>query len=564
VRWRDGYSWIALAALLLGAAAFFWHETRGTTLWFDEWEWALYRRGDDLGTFLEPHNEHLSLVPIAVYRLLFATAGLTDYAPFRALVIGGHVACVVLVYVYASRRVGGLAALLAAVPILFLGPAWQNFLWPFQIAWLISIAAGVGALLALDRRDRRGDAAACALLALAIASSGLGIPIAAGVAVELLWARRRPRDAWIVVAPLAVYASWWLVYQESDFARHGVVLAPGFAADSAAAALSALAGLAGSTIAAERETLGWGRPLAVLAAGIVIWRLAALRPVAPRVLALLAILLSFWLLTGLRRAGISSPDEGRYLYVGGLFLVLLAVELARGVALPRWAAALLACAVALSVVANIGDVRDGGRYLRSQAPSARAELAALELARPLVQPAYVVSGFPGHPLIRVRAGAYFEAAGAYGSPAASAGELAAAPEGARLLADAELARIHAAALAPVASGRPGGAAPAVDSASGGRTSADAACVRFRPAGARAAGVGSELAFTLPAAGVLLRAHGGPATVALRRFADGFPAQPLGTIGAGGSATLRIEPDLADRPWHVRVASERPVAACGVA
>ena len=39
------------------------------------------RRGSSLGTFLEPHNGHFSLVPIVLYKVLFATAGLDDYAP---------------------------------------------------------------------------------------------------------------------------------------------------------------------------------------------------------------------------------------------------------------------------------------------------------------------------------------------------------------------------------------------------------------------------------------------------------------------------------------------------
>ena len=46
-----------------------------------------------------------------------------------------------LLYVYARRRVGPYLALLPAIVVLFAGPGWQDILWPFQIAWLISIAA---------------------------------------------------------------------------------------------------------------------------------------------------------------------------------------------------------------------------------------------------------------------------------------------------------------------------------------------------------------------------------------------------------------------------------------
>src|SRR6186997_1258495 len=81
---RRALAWVALVAMMVVAGALFLYETRATATWFDEWEWVLGRRGDDVGTFLRPHNGHLSLVPIAIYRVLFATAGLEHYGPYRA------------------------------------------------------------------------------------------------------------------------------------------------------------------------------------------------------------------------------------------------------------------------------------------------------------------------------------------------------------------------------------------------------------------------------------------------------------------------------------------------
>ena len=257
----DTLGWIVLAALLVGAALFLYAETRWATLWFDEWQWALDRRGNDAGAFLEPHNGHLSLVPIAIYRLLFEAAGLDIYGPYRAIVIGAHLGVVVLLFVYARRRVGPFLALLAVTLLLFLGPAWQNILWPFQVGWLISLAGGLGALLMLDRGDRAGDATASLLLALSLGCSGLGVPIALGVGVDVLWGRRRWRDAWIVGAPLALYGVWWLTYQDTDLLG-ALIDVPGFVADALGAAISALLGLGGETIPPrERGTLlhGVGR-----------------------------------------------------------------------------------------------------------------------------------------------------------------------------------------------------------------------------------------------------------------------------------------------------------------
>src|SRR2546425_7373508 len=299
-------AWMTFAVLLAAGAAFLYHETRGTTLWSDEWIWVLNRRGSDLDTFLTPHNEHLSLVPIAIYKLLFATAGLRDYAPYRAIVIAAHLGCAVLLFVYARRRVGSFLALLAAALLLFFGPGWQNVLWPFQVAWLIAIAAGLGALLMLDRTDRIGDIAACALLTIALASSGIGLAIAAGLAAEVLLSRRRLRDAWIVAGPLVVYALWWLSYQSTLFGqiggigatggagrvRHALVVAPDYASQAAAGTVAALAGLAGQTVPDNTGTLlAWGAPLLIVAVAALIWRRVRLGRFSPRAITLLTVLI---------------------------------------------------------------------------------------------------------------------------------------------------------------------------------------------------------------------------------------------------------------------------------
>ena len=135
-----------LIALLAGA--WLMHETRGTTLWFDEWLWALEYR-DGLHTFIAPHNGHPTLVPFTIYRLLFATVGIDHSAPYRLVGIAGHLLVVTLLYVYAARRAGAAVGFLAAGSILLLGPGWQNIIWPLQIGWPISIACGLGGLLAV-------------------------------------------------------------------------------------------------------------------------------------------------------------------------------------------------------------------------------------------------------------------------------------------------------------------------------------------------------------------------------------------------------------------------------
>jgi hypothetical protein len=549
------------AALLIALLAGAWlmHETRGTTLWFDEWLWALEYR-DGLHTFIAPHNGHPTLVPFTIYRLLFATVGIDHSAPYRVVGILGHLLVVALLYVYSARRAGVAVGALAAGSILLLGPGWQNIVWPLQIGWPISIACGLGALLALDRRDRRGDVAACVLLVVCVQSSGVGIAIAAGLLVEVLRGRGL-RSAWIVGVPIAVFAVWYLAFQDSSSVRRELALAPGFAADSAAATFSSLAGLAGPLIGDDPATLAWGRPLAVAAVALLVWRLWRIGTVSTRVLTLLAILAAFWLLTAIQRAGIGPAESSRYVYVAAVFVVALIAELLAGVAISRAAWLVIGVAAVLVALGNIGDLRTGARFLRDQSLLTRTGLAAVELARPVVRPDEPISGIAGYPLVVVRAGDYFRLERDLGTPAASAAELAAAPEGARRAADDELTKMLRVGLTPARPARGDGAAPAVDAVAGGRATPSGGCVDFAPAGAGPAQPGPAIELTVPPSGLVLTARGGGADVSYRRFADRFPDDPHDRLAPGGSGLLRIRPDRSPRPWHVRVAPEARLRAC---
>ncbi len=547
----DVAAWAALAGLIIVAGALLFHLTRGTTLWFDEWQWVLHRRANGIDDYLSPHNGHLSVVPVALYKLLFVTAGIEDSAPYRALVLAAHQTCVALVFVYAKRRVGGYFAVLAAALLVVLGPAWQNILWPFQIGYLISLASAVGALLMLDRSDRAGDAGAAVLVGLSLASSGLGVPLVLGVVVELLYGRRRWRDLWIVAAPLALYGAWWLNYQ--DIHRYGeYAKAPKFAADALAAALSALAGLAGRNVLNARDDLlRWGRPLEVVAAAFVVWRLIRLRTVPPRVAALLVIVGSFWVLTEVSRGTYSSPFEGRYLYVGGLFLVLLAVELGAGLTASLAVKALVGLLVAAALVSNALIMRDGARYLRAEGEITRADLGAVQLARGDVTPGYTLVGIPGSPFVTVNADDYFKAERAWGTPAFGEARIATAAAAARAIADAELVRIERVALDPNAvDARPGGR-PMVDPAPAGSVARRGACVASS----------GPVALTVPAAGLRIGALGGPVQVGVRRFGDRF--LPIGTVTPVNWAVLRIPPDRGRVPWHASFTPAGGVSVCGL-
>ncbi len=63
---------------------------RHLTFFYDEWAFILTRRGGGLGTYLDPHNGHLALFPVIVYKVLFATVGLRHYTPYRVVEIALH------------------------------------------------------------------------------------------------------------------------------------------------------------------------------------------------------------------------------------------------------------------------------------------------------------------------------------------------------------------------------------------------------------------------------------------------------------------------------------------
>lgn len=569
VRWAQilrspAAPWIALAVMVVGAGGLLMHETRGTTVWLDEWTWLLHRRGNTLSTFLASHDGHLSVVPIVIYRLLWATAGLRHSWPYRAVMIGEHLASCVLLFVYARRRVTPVLALVASGLILLFGAGWEDLLWSFQLTWNTSLLAGVAALLALDRRDRAGDLGACLLLIISLASSAIGVPIVIGVALETVLVRRRePREWWVVGIPIVLYALWSVKYQSTIITRHAFVAMPGFVATGLASTLTGLVGLEGSTgLDGPGTLMTWGPALLLAALAIVGWRLIRLRAITPRALSLGAMVLSFWAITGLTRYVFADPYSSRYLYVSAIFVVLLAAELARGAVPGRVAEAGIAVLAGLAVLSGLGTLRDAGRLMRSMAATTRADLGAVAIGRPVIPTGYILHDIPFWPLVIVPVRLYLAAARQLGTPAAGAAQILTLPETAREAADRELVAMHQLSLRPAPTRLTLGSPPGVDLASAGRARVQGACVTFTPNRFTQPGTASSyISLTVPAAGLVVDTSGGPETVGIRRFAYGF--QALGTLSPGGPATLVIAPDNSSQPWHVQLTPAGRTTACGL-
>ena len=125
------------------------------------------------------------MLPVAVYKALVGAFGMTSTAPFRVVSTLLLAATAVLLFSFLRRWVGDWLALFGVILMLFLGPGWNDILWPFEMSLVGSLAAGIGMLLALERGDRLGDRVACALLTVAVLCSSLGISFVLATAADL-------------------------------------------------------------------------------------------------------------------------------------------------------------------------------------------------------------------------------------------------------------------------------------------------------------------------------------------------------------------------------------------
>ena len=523
---------------------------RGTTFFYDDWPIILERGNWNPYTLLRPHNEHLQFFPLVLYKILFETVGLHEHWVYRAALVALNLLTGLLLFLYARKRIPVWPAVALAACLMVMAPSWYNLVYSFQVNFVGAMAAGMGAFLALDREDRKGDVIAALLLGVSIGSSSVGFPFLIGAVVEVVW-RRDWRRWWVVGVPIGAYLIWMVKYGTGNSMRlHNAPDIPNFMIDGADDSAGAI--------------IGYGTDVGLLA----FWALAALTArelldpgrTTARLVAAISMPLSLWALTALGRADMGiEADANRYLYASGLFVGLVALEVARRYAIVGRAAALLTGFLFVGAISNANGVQGGGAILREWSQGGRFAVTALEIAGPENVPADYAGADPTQGFI-VAGGLYAAIERYDSSPGYTAEELREEKPELQRGVDHAMARVLNLNLGPAERDAPvGDEAPAPEGTQAGNVvPAGRGCVRLEPAQPSAA-----FTLLLPQWGAVFRAGPSKVEVRLRRFSSLFFEKPLCEVAPGATASLAIPRDRSRQRWRAQVHVSDETVICGL-
>ena len=532
---------LGLAAAVV--ASFVWLLGLDSELTFIADDWLLLVKRHEVGVnyFLHPFHGNIVAAPALIYKVLQETVGMGSATPYYGLAIATFALSAVLLFVYLRKRVGDWLALFAAVLVLFLGAAFEDLLFAFQIGYYGAVAAGLGMLICLDREDDRGDVAATVLLATSLLFSSLGIAFVAGAAVDFLFGRRpRGRRLYVSLVPISIFLFWWLGWghvAKTYVSAHNIATTPEFVFKAASAGIVSFMGLAtGDGSEPDQPHLIWGKLLLVAGFLLLAARVFRERRISRGLAVVLAIGLTFWILAGINRDETRLPTSSRFQYPSVVFLLLIIGEGLRGVRRPTPAIVAAGVGTVLALMGGISLLeREHSERWRPYADALRSHLAAIEIAGPAADRQFTVF-FP--PDIKAPAGAYLDAADRFGSPAFSEEELIANPRANRPGADLTLAQALNLALAPP---RPGSRP-----------------VRCQSLQATAAGTtGLTLA---PGAYSFENLGTSPVELKLGRFSEELSVS-FGAIAPSTLTALEIPRDSSERPWVLGLDGAGTVELC---
>ena len=343
------------------------HNARGLTFFFDEWTF-LTQRHLNVDGLLQPHNGHLSILPVATYLVLRRAFGLGSYVPYLVCGAAVHMSVAGVCYGIVRRTSVSIAMAILA-PVLLLGSGWQNIMWPFQIGMMGSFLFGILAIDEAARPMPRRRLVVFVGLSLMCAGGGVAAAAVAGI---LLIIGRQWRRFFEFLSLMFLYGLWFVSYGESQSQPGNLALTPRYVLDSAVGA--------GAGTAGRSAVFGW--IICGAAIATVMWKVARHRTEANTRLAvgLAGLLLCTWTLTGLSRAHLHEPQASRYVYVGAIMLLLiLSIRsspvthlMAYGLPVVTWF---------VFVVPNLSILEAGSGGLRDTSQHVRAALTALDMSR---------------------------------------------------------------------------------------------------------------------------------------------------------------------------------------
>jgi hypothetical protein len=563
---RVAYAVLAVAFLLAAMLILAWGT--GQTFINDEWNYLVVYRGFALETLFAPQNGHLVVLPRLIYKGMFATFGTSSHLSYQVVTVIVHLIVAAIFFQLVRRRAQLAVAVALTVLVALFGVCWDTLMGAYELPNLTGMAGGLGMLLALQRRSRGGDIAACFLLTVSLASFSVGIAFALGGLLSIwLGGRSQWRRAWVILVPAALYVAWFIwarKFGQSEVTAESISAIFSGSADQLAAICAAITGLfrvpgsIGLPVVLEIRP-DWGYPLALIFAGLIALHIRR----APRSIYFWTVAATLVIYLALVAAGLSparTPNSGRYVYLGGILALLLVAELSKEI---RWSTAtgLIAFVIfGLALMANVADLRAGGQLFRAEGETNRATLAALELSRGQVDRFRVVEDEKtahSHADMLFPVWAYYEAAEKFGSPAYSLAQLEATGEQAREAADEQLVRDYEIAPAPTASPQLSrhGAAPKLLAAAGGAAEPLASCLLLTPERGRSGSFQIELP---PGGFSYLITKGSAVDLKVARFGELFvTALPATT----GSAEVSIPTDASDLPWRAELGTAAKTLVC---
>src|SRR5262249_7918004 len=105
-RVREHPAVVLAAGAMLVSGALLLHWLGRLTFWGDEWNFLLHRRGWGVGTFLDPAVEHLSTLPIFLYKVQLATFGMSSPRSYQVVAVLGFLTSMALLFAYVRSRAG--------------------------------------------------------------------------------------------------------------------------------------------------------------------------------------------------------------------------------------------------------------------------------------------------------------------------------------------------------------------------------------------------------------------------------------------------------------------------